>query len=124
MDRIQSIATLAAPAASTTHERCDTCRQPTCRCEPNTSLTVPSYPAQLLIALADQLTDRRPTATLTHRVLGHALATAATRTLSTLPTVVQADAASRALSALPQLAQGWITCGEYALRLRATAREL
>ncbi|WP_326811656.1 hypothetical protein [Streptomyces scopuliridis] len=30
---------LAAPAANTTHERCDTCRQPTCRCEPNTSLT-------------------------------------------------------------------------------------
>ncbi|MFJ2675102.1 hypothetical protein [Streptomyces sp. NPDC087525] len=34
MDRIRATATLAVPA-STTHERCDTCRQPTCRCEPN-----------------------------------------------------------------------------------------
>lgn len=39
MDRIHSITTLVVPAASTIHERCEDCRQPTCRCEPNTSLT-------------------------------------------------------------------------------------
>ncbi|MFJ9029789.1 hypothetical protein ACIRQP_14895 [Streptomyces sp. NPDC102274] len=39
MDRIHSLTTLAVPAASTTHERCETCRQAPCRCEPNISLT-------------------------------------------------------------------------------------
>ncbi|RYJ26451.1 hypothetical protein CU044_3744 [Streptomyces sp. L-9-10] len=35
----RAAATLAAHTAGTIHERCENCRQPTCRCEPNTSLT-------------------------------------------------------------------------------------
>ncbi|MFF1416543.1 hypothetical protein [Streptomyces sp. NPDC058280] len=89
------------------------------------TLPEPSYAAQLITAFADQLDVLRPTATLTHRTLGVALAIAAARTLGALPTAVQGAAASRALTTLPQLAIGErITCGEYAIRLRAAAQEV
>ncbi|MFF1957988.1 hypothetical protein ACFVWX_13480 [Streptomyces sp. NPDC058220] len=87
--------------------------------------TQPSYAAQLLTALADRLDNSRPTATLTHRILALALALATASTLGALPAAVQGNAATRALAALPQLAPSeWTTCGEYALRLRAAAKEL
>ncbi|MCL7377454.1 hypothetical protein [Streptomyces sp. 35G-GA-8] len=89
------------------------------------ALATPSYAAQLLTALADRLDDSRPTATFTHRILALALAIAAASTLGPLPAAVQGDAATRALAALPQIDRGaWTTCGEYALRLRAAAKEL
>ncbi|MFD8970519.1 hypothetical protein ACFV0C_36955 [Streptomyces sp. NPDC059568] len=85
------------------------------------SLPAPSYAAQLLTEFATQL-DSHPADALTPRAIGTALAAAMDSTLRMLPLAVQGAVAIRALGALPQLAPGeWITCGEYALRLRAAA---
>ncbi|MBL3669080.1 hypothetical protein JL475_24415 [Streptomyces sp. M2CJ-2] len=84
-------------------------------------LTEPSYGAQVLIVTARML-ELDSTEPLTRLSSEHALDIAADTILRNLPDVVCSDSMSRAYRALPPLAQ--ITRGEYALRLRAAAKEL
>ncbi|MBU5946778.1 hypothetical protein [Streptomyces sp. PAM3C] len=84
-------------------------------------LEQPSYGAQVLIVTARMLELDAP-----HPVTGlareRALDIAADTILRTLPEAVARDSMDRAYRAMPPLAD--ITRGEYALRLRAAARDL
>lgn len=84
-------------------------------------LTEPSYAAQVLTAAALRL-EARPTDPVTVTAVDAALDLAADRILRNLPDAVCADSSTRASRVLPPLAG--VTRGEYALRLRAAARDL
>lgn len=85
-------------------------------------LEQPSYATQVLLVLATllELDGRQPMSGLARE---RAMDIAATTILSPLPEVVCRDSLSRAYRALPDTPDP-LTRGEYALRLRATAREL
>ncbi|MEV7867456.1 hypothetical protein AB0P17_15445 [Streptomyces sp. NPDC088124] len=84
----------------------------------------PSYPAQVLNALADQLT---PTAAepVTVEVWTDALHTAGRTVLATVPRIVCTATLDHVIATLPapRISQGE-TCGEWALRLRTAARSI
>ncbi|MFZ4206792.1 hypothetical protein ACOZE4_18340 [Streptomyces griseoincarnatus] len=83
-------------------------------------LEQPSYGAQVLIVTARML-EMDATQPLTGLARERALDIAADTILRTLPEVVARDSMARAYRAMPPLAD--ITRGEYALRLRAAARD-
>ncbi|WP_392967228.1 hypothetical protein [Streptomyces sp. LN245] len=80
----------------------------------------PSYAAQILTTIAWVL-GLTPTAQLTEAALEDALRTAAAGIVGHLPAVVAESATLRARAHLTPLTD--ITHAEYALRLRATAKE-
>ncbi|MFE9935877.1 hypothetical protein [Streptomyces hirsutus] len=81
----------------------------------------PSYGAQALIVTARML-ELDSTEPVTRLACERALDIAADTILRNLPDVVCSDSMDRVYRALPPLTQ--ITRGEYALRLRAAAKEL
>lgn len=88
-------------------------------------LTEPTYAARLLIETAEELEQSGPFFVVTPDIFDEAAATAAAIVLHGLPDVVAAESAHIAAAALPAV-RAWEreTGGEYALRLRAVAREL
>lgn len=85
-------------------------------------LTEPSYAAQTLIVTARVL-EMDATRPMTARAREHAIDIAADTILSKLPDPVCKDSIARLYRVLPALAPP-ATRGEYALRLRAAARDL
>jgi hypothetical protein len=81
----------------------------------------PSYAAQILTTIAWVL-GLTPAAQLTEATLEDALRTAAAGIVGHLPAVVAESATLRARAHLAPLSD--ITHAEYALRLRATAKEM
>ncbi|MFF9215597.1 hypothetical protein [Streptomyces viridosporus] len=86
-----------------------------------TLLTEPSYGAQVLTVTARML-EVDSTQPVTELGREYALDIAADTILHTLPDAVCQDSMARAYRALPPLEP--VTRGEYALRLRAAAKEL
>jgi len=100
MDRIDTLATLAAP-------------------------TLPrSYTSQLLTAVADQLDAGHPFLVLTPRTLGNAMDTATHTVVDGLPTPVRDAALAGFMRAGVLDIRHKETADQYALRLRAAARTL
>ncbi|WP_435218384.1 hypothetical protein [Streptomyces sp. bgisy034] len=85
-------------------------------------LTEPSYAAQTLITTARMLEIDAPRP-MTAAARKHAMDIAIDAILSRLPEAVNHDSVRRVYRALPPLAPAG-TRGEYALRLRAAARDL
>jgi hypothetical protein len=95
-------------------------RPPRLAVPPNT-LAEPSYAAQILTITAWVL-ELVAVEPLTQAALDDALRTAAAGIVGHLPAVVAESASLRARATLTPIAD--ITHGEYALRLRAAAREM
>ncbi|MFC7906446.1 hypothetical protein [Streptomyces nigra] len=85
-------------------------------------LTEPTYAAQTLIVAARML-EMDAASPITADAREHAMDIATDAVLSTLPEAVDHESRRSAYRALPPLAPAG-TRGEYALRLRAAARDL